>query len=60
MEPPMLPPVATPHWQVVMSQVWPEPQMLLQFVGHTQLLFAPQVAGAPQGGLQVAVTHVVP
>ena len=58
-----LPPVGmpplepTPHWQFAMSQVWPEAQTPLQLVGQTQVLFAPQVAGGPQGGLQVAVTQ---
>ncbi len=57
--PPIVPPLPVPHWQFVMSQVWPEAQMLLQLAGHTQELLAPHVAGAPQGGLQLAVTHAL-
>jgi hypothetical protein len=56
--PPLLP-VLVPHWQVVVLQVVPAAQLPPQFAGQTQLLLAPQVAGGPQGGLQVSVTQAL-
>jgi hypothetical protein len=60
--PPLLPSppllvVVVLHWQVAVSQVVPVAQLPPQFEGQTQLLLAPQVAGGPQGGLQVSATQ---
>lgn len=56
--PPLLP-VLVPHWQVVVLQVVPVAQLPPQFAGQTQLLLAPQLAGGPQGGLQVSVMQAL-
>jgi hypothetical protein len=54
--PPLLP-LLVLHWHVLVLQVVPVAQLPPQFAGQTQLLPEPQVAGGPQGGLQLAVTQ---
>lgn len=59
--PPELPPLLVEtdwHWQLAVSQVVPEGQVVPQFAGQTQPLVArSQLVGATQGGLQELATH---